>query len=99
MDGLGSTGGFKMQIQDRGGASLEALEGAVANVAEPAARDHIAALGVDYPGGYFNSGILLLDRDRGSVLLIFPSPAERLIENNHIRRDVLLARIGGCFSL
>jgi multidrug efflux pump len=34
VDGLGSTGGFKMQIQDRGGAGLEALEGAVANVAE-----------------------------------------------------------------
>jgi multidrug efflux pump len=34
VDGLGSTGGFKMQIQDRGGASLEALEGAVANVSE-----------------------------------------------------------------
>src|SRR5206468_7238897 len=34
VDGLGSTGGFKMQIQDRSGASLEALEGAVANVSE-----------------------------------------------------------------
>jgi multidrug efflux pump len=34
VDGLGSTGGFKMQIQDRGGASLEALEGTVANIAE-----------------------------------------------------------------
>jgi multidrug efflux pump len=34
VDGLGSTGGFKMQIQDRGGLGLEALQGAVANVAE-----------------------------------------------------------------
>ncbi len=34
VDGLGSTGGFKLQIQDRGGASLESLEGVVANVSE-----------------------------------------------------------------
>jgi lipopolysaccharide biosynthesis glycosyltransferase len=42
----------------------EAPLAAVANVVEPAARDHIAALGVDYPGGYFNSGVLLLDLER-----------------------------------
>jgi multidrug efflux pump len=34
VDGLGSTGGFKMQVQDRGGSTLEALQGAVANVIE-----------------------------------------------------------------
>ncbi|MFO0845927.1 MAG: efflux RND transporter permease subunit [Gemmataceae bacterium] len=34
VDGLGSTGGFKMQVQDRGGLGMEALQGAVANVAE-----------------------------------------------------------------
>jgi multidrug efflux pump len=34
VDGLGSTGGFKMQIQDRGGAGLEALQGAVANMVD-----------------------------------------------------------------
>jgi multidrug efflux pump len=33
IDGLGSTGGFKMQVQDRSGAGLEALQGAMANVA------------------------------------------------------------------
>ncbi len=32
IDGLGSTGGFKMQVLDSSGAGLEALEGAVANV-------------------------------------------------------------------
>jgi multidrug efflux pump len=32
VDGLGSTGGFKMQIQDRSGQGLEALQGSVANV-------------------------------------------------------------------
>jgi multidrug efflux pump len=34
VDGLGSTGGFKMQIQDKSGLGLPALQGAVANVAE-----------------------------------------------------------------
>jgi lipopolysaccharide biosynthesis glycosyltransferase len=38
--------------------------GAVANVVEPGARPHVAELGVDYPGGFFNSGVLLLDLDR-----------------------------------
>jgi multidrug efflux pump len=32
IDGLGNTGGFKMQVQDRSGAGLAALQGAVANV-------------------------------------------------------------------
>ncbi len=31
IDGLGSTGGFKMQVQDRAGLGLEALQGAIAN--------------------------------------------------------------------
>jgi multidrug efflux pump len=33
IDGLGSTGGFKLQVEDRSGAGLLALQGAVANVA------------------------------------------------------------------
>jgi multidrug efflux pump len=32
IDGLGSTGGFKLQVQDRAGLGLESLQGAVANV-------------------------------------------------------------------
>ena len=36
VDGLGSTGGFKMQIQDRGGLGLEALQAGVANVIDRA---------------------------------------------------------------
>jgi multidrug efflux pump len=32
IDGLGTTGGFKMQVQDRAGLGLEALQGAVDNV-------------------------------------------------------------------
>lgn len=34
---------------------------AVANVVEPPFLPHVATLGVDYPGGYFNSGVLLLN--------------------------------------
>jgi multidrug efflux pump len=32
IDGLGSTGGFKMQVKDQAGLGLESLQGAVANV-------------------------------------------------------------------
>jgi multidrug efflux pump subunit AcrB len=34
VDGLGSTGGFKMQVQDRGDLGLSALQGAVENMAQ-----------------------------------------------------------------
>jgi lipopolysaccharide biosynthesis glycosyltransferase len=34
---------------------------AVPNVVEPAARSHVSDLGLHYPGGYANSGVLLLD--------------------------------------
>ncbi len=45
IDGLGSTGGFKMQIQDRRGAGLYALQGAVGNLADQGMRDpRVAAL-------------------------------------------------------
>jgi len=37
---------------------------AVANVVEPWARPHVEALGIQYPGGFFNSGVLLMDLDR-----------------------------------
>src|SRR5262249_13935527 len=38
VDGLGSTGGFKMQVQDRGDLGLAALQGAVENVAQAGNR-------------------------------------------------------------
>jgi lipopolysaccharide biosynthesis glycosyltransferase len=38
--------------------------GAVANVVEPPARSHVQALGIEYPGGFFNSGVLLMDLAR-----------------------------------
>jgi lipopolysaccharide biosynthesis glycosyltransferase len=37
---------------------------AVANVIEPSARPHVEALGIEYPGGLFNSGVLLMDLAR-----------------------------------
>ena len=39
VDGLGSTGGFKLQVQDRRGAGLTALQGAAAVVAEQGNAD------------------------------------------------------------
>ncbi len=39
VEGLGSTGGFKLQIEDRGGAGLRAIQGAVQNLAETGAAD------------------------------------------------------------
>ena len=54
--------------------------GAVANVVEPAARPHVRALGIQYPGGFFNSGVLLMDLDRmrteGSSEQLFKAAAD-----------------------
>ncbi len=39
IDGLGTTGGFKLQVQDRSGAGLRALQGAVQNLADQGNAD------------------------------------------------------------
>jgi multidrug efflux pump subunit AcrB len=39
VDGLGSTGGFKLQVEDRRGAGLRALQGGVQNLRQEGARD------------------------------------------------------------
>jgi multidrug efflux pump len=39
VDGLGSTGGFKLQVQDRRGAGLRALQGSVQGLADAGNRD------------------------------------------------------------
>jgi multidrug efflux pump len=39
VDGLGSTGGFKLQVQDRRGAGLRALQGGVQSLADAGNRD------------------------------------------------------------
>ena len=39
IDGLGTTGGFKLQVQDRSGAGLRALQGAVRNLADEGNAD------------------------------------------------------------
>lgn len=51
-------------ITDLWGTALEGHPiAAVANVVEPALRDHVRRFGVEYPGGFFNSGVLLMDLD------------------------------------
>jgi multidrug efflux pump len=39
VEGLGSTGGFKLQVQDRRGAGLRSLQGAVENLADQGSQD------------------------------------------------------------
>src|SRR5439155_25662178 len=39
VDGLGSTGGFKLQVQDRRGAGLRALQGGVQTLADAGNQD------------------------------------------------------------
>jgi multidrug efflux pump len=39
VEGLGTTGGFKLQVQDRRGAGLRSLQGAVENLADEGNRD------------------------------------------------------------
>ncbi len=39
VDGLGSTGGFKLQVEDRRGAGLRALQGSVQNLREEGLKD------------------------------------------------------------
>jgi multidrug efflux pump len=39
VEGLGSTGGFKLQVQDKGGAGLRSLQGAVQNMAQVGNQD------------------------------------------------------------
>ncbi len=39
VDGLGNTGGFKLQVEDRRGAGLRALQGAVQNLREEGSKD------------------------------------------------------------
>ena len=37
---------------------------AVGNVVEPNVRPHVRSMGIKYPGGFFNSGVLVMDLDR-----------------------------------
>ncbi len=57
IDGLGSTGGFKLQIQDRGGAGLRSLQGAVQTMADESSRQEgligvFSTFSVDQPQLY-----------------------------------------------
>ena len=59
---------------------------AVANVVEPSVRPHVEALGIQYPGGYFNSGVLLMDLDRMRA----EQSSEQLLEAAADRRESLV---------
>jgi multidrug efflux pump len=64
VDGLGSTGGFKLQVQDRRGAGLTALQGSVQNVAfqgnqDPRLKGLFSSFSVTQPQLY-----LEIDREK-----------------------------------
>ncbi len=62
VDGLGSTGGFKLQVQDRRGAGLRSLAGAVQNMATVGSQDpKIAGLFTSFS---VNQPQLFVDIDR-----------------------------------
>ena len=68
VDGLGSTGGFKLQIEDRRGAGLRALQGSVQNMREEGSKDaRLAGLfstfSVTQPQLYLN-----IDREKAKAL-------------------------------
>ncbi len=66
VDGLGSTGGFKLQVQDRGGSGPEALEGGVQSLAEQgnAQRGRLTGLFTSFTA---NQPQLYLEVDRVKV--------------------------------
>ncbi|WLD10091.1 efflux RND transporter permease subunit [Planctellipticum variicoloris] len=68
VDGLGSTGGFKLQIEDRRGAGLRALQGAVQNLREEGAQDPrlaglISTFSVSQPQLYID-----IDREKAKAI-------------------------------
>ena len=72
---------------------------AVANIVERGARAHVEALGVQYPGGFFNSGVLLMDLERmraeQSAEQLFKTAAdlgERLIWPDQDALNLVFAR-------
>lgn len=74
-------------ITDLWNTSLEGRPiGAVSNVVEPAVREHVRQLGIEYPGGFFNSGVLMMDlaamredRSTGKLLGFATSNRDRLL--------------------
>src|SRR4030095_8709815 len=68
VDGLGSTGGFKLQVQDRADAGFEALQGAVENViragdAQPGLVGLVSSRGASHPRVYVD-----IDRTNAKAL-------------------------------
>ncbi|HEX6395267.1 MAG TPA: glycosyltransferase family 8 protein [Acidimicrobiales bacterium] len=59
---------------------------AVANVVEPSVRPHVRSMGIEYPGGFFNSGVLVMDLERMRI----DRSAEELLKTAFDHRDRLV---------
>ncbi|WP_302173403.1 efflux RND transporter permease subunit [uncultured Hydrogenophaga sp.] len=64
VDGLGNAGGFKLQVQDRGGAGEQALYGAVWGVLGQVYGNPQSSIGTPYSGYDINVPQLFADVDR-----------------------------------
>lgn len=76
VDGIGSTGGFKVQIKDTGSAGLENLQGAVANVAakgnaQPQLQGLFSSFSVDQPQLFVDLDRLKAKSQKVSLTSIF----------------------------
>jgi len=82
VDGLGSTGGFKLQIQDRRGAGLRALAGAVQNMAlqgsqDPAIAGLFTSFSVTQPQLFVQ-----IDREKAKAQKVSLDEINRTLQSN-----------------
>ncbi len=100
IDGLGTTGGFKVQVQDLGGAGLRALQGSVQNLADQGNADPrliglFSSFTVNQPQLYVQ-----IDRDKlkaQKVSLGRREPDTSSVSRRHVRqrRDALQPQLAG----
>jgi multidrug efflux pump len=82
VDGLGSTGGFKFQVQDRRGAGLRSLAGAVQNVAlqgnqDPRMAGLFTSFSVAQPQVYVD-----IDREKAKAQKVSLDEINRTLQSN-----------------
>jgi multidrug efflux pump len=82
VDGLGSTGGFKLQVQDRRGAGLRSLAGAVQNVAQqgsqaPGIAGLFSSFSVTQPQLFVD-----IDREKAKASKISLEDINRTLQSN-----------------
>jgi multidrug efflux pump len=82
VDGLGSTGGFKLQVQDRRGAGLRSLAGAVQNLAvtgsqDPAIAGLFTSFSVSQPQLFVD-----IDREKAKAAKISLADINRTLQSN-----------------